>query len=510
MSRSIRLKEFAASQAYFTTPNDTYLTYAPLLDQQRSYFISTDGDGYINTALQHQATTELILLGDSSIENMFADVSQRLAFGIQELLLQANCDVQVKTSAVSGTTTLNLINLILNKIIHKKNAVLCIFLPSNDAHIQEAAHYYWNDHIWFSNLTPQANKQQLNNAPEDLFNHFAKLFDTLCHMLKLYNVPCYFFATLSRNYNACQFRLNSIAEKICESYHYPFVPLQQFCLSNANLFYDDVHLHRDIQLLNQKVFDVVKNEFTAVKRSLNYQAERIDWSNAANSVLFNKAANSNTVILATINATPSAALRQIQLRVNQHFVFPLNNSIWKIKDDYYYCDIELPAGNSAEFSFKLPNFYFNYSAEINFVGLALEKLEWRHYYNAYDYDAAEQALTTWQALPLYIDLMKQCLIQLSASLDALNYCQVKLKRIGQQFVLFYRQNNTDVYLESIQANGLVSQCLTFTDSKLIIEFIDNNTFIIKQGLEYVCALANGDFTLVAQAREWENFHLINV
>ena len=78
------------------------------------------------------------------------------------------------------------------------------------------------------------------------------------------------------------------------------------------------------------------------------------------------------------------------------------------------------------------------------------------------------------------------------------------------FVLFYRQNNTDVYLESIQANGLVSQCLTFTDSKLIIEFIDNNTFIIKQGLEYVCALANGDFTLVAQAREWENFHLINV
>jgi hypothetical protein len=158
----------------------------------------------------------------------------------------------------------------------------------------------------------------------------------------------------------------------------------------------------------------------------------------------------------------------------------------------------------------LPNFYFNYSAEINFVGLALEKLEWRHYYNAYDYDAAEQALTTWQALPLYIDLMKQCLIQLSASLDALNYCQVKLKRIEQQFVLFYRQNNTDFYLESIQANGLVSQCLTFTDSKLIIEFIDNNTFIIKQGLEYVCALANGDFTLVAQAREWENFHLINV
>lgn len=55
MSRSIRLKEFAASQVYFTTPNDTYLTYAPLLDQQRSYFISTDGDGYINTALQHQA-----------------------------------------------------------------------------------------------------------------------------------------------------------------------------------------------------------------------------------------------------------------------------------------------------------------------------------------------------------------------------------------------------------------------------------------------------------------------
>lgn len=115
--RSIRLKEFIPNLTRFMYSDD-YYDQCPDLKRGIGYYLESDKDGFIITGNYHSSNNKVILMGDSFIESNFIGTNQKPNYLLGSLFLESGLDVEVLNAGVSGSTLLNILNALINKVVH--------------------------------------------------------------------------------------------------------------------------------------------------------------------------------------------------------------------------------------------------------------------------------------------------------------------------------------------------------------------------------------------------------
>ncbi len=137
--RAIRLKEWPPLSRIIKTPSDEYLGRVENLPKD-SYEINTDENGFILTSEKGKKPLWLFF-GDSFVESIFVHNGKRFT----DILAGVFEHVRILNGGYSGTTTLQIINSIINKAIPLSPEKIFIFIPSNDSRCINLEGGYWNN-----------------------------------------------------------------------------------------------------------------------------------------------------------------------------------------------------------------------------------------------------------------------------------------------------------------------------------------------------------------------------
>ncbi|MGS3142440.1 heparinase II/III family protein [Aeromonas sanarellii] len=139
--RNIRLKEWPPLSKLTKIPTDEYISNVDKLPQA-SYQIETDRNGFILTSRALKDNNPLwLFMGDSFVESIFVHHGKRFT----DLLAIRSEHVNILNGGYSGTTSLQIINSILNKAIPLAPEKIFIFIPSNDSRCMKISGGYWNN-----------------------------------------------------------------------------------------------------------------------------------------------------------------------------------------------------------------------------------------------------------------------------------------------------------------------------------------------------------------------------
>lgn len=130
--RYIRLKELMPNLSKNYIPSEEYLDLTDGLRRNEVYPIKTDAFGNQVSILERESINKIYLLGASTVESIYIRPSARPHTYLERLLLESGYDYSVFNLGTSGTHTLSIINIIINKIGNMKGSTLIITLPSND------------------------------------------------------------------------------------------------------------------------------------------------------------------------------------------------------------------------------------------------------------------------------------------------------------------------------------------------------------------------------------------
>lgn len=144
--RAIRLKEMAAGIDTHRVPPVGYLDGTDGSLGEGPWRVRTDEHGFIVTGNEVESTDDrLLFLGDSFVESIFCEEPRRFVSQIERGLRDAGMGKQCLNGGYSGATTLQLLNVFLNKavpIVGIGGAVV-LFVPQSDISIFFQAHSYW-------------------------------------------------------------------------------------------------------------------------------------------------------------------------------------------------------------------------------------------------------------------------------------------------------------------------------------------------------------------------------
>lgn len=266
MKRSIKLKEHFLSHERIIRPTSFQVEQCPDLCES-GYKLVTDGDGFIVSGNDFQSNIKTIVLGDSFVESTFlaerdrfCSIIERLA--VEERLLNIG---QVLNAGVSGSTSLNLLNVILNKIVPLSPSIVVFVLPSNDSQVHRFAKTYWNDSDYYANLIPSDKKDSVGDFGENLiksdFLNIMSIVIESCNAfgIKLILATCPYAENYNGEFfvkkykNKAWFDANIHARKILNDKlrsistirRIGLIDLESFIGGKNKYFYDDVHLNRD-------------------------------------------------------------------------------------------------------------------------------------------------------------------------------------------------------------------------------------------------------------------------
>ncbi|MBS7820930.1 hypothetical protein J7552_06475 [Wohlfahrtiimonas chitiniclastica] len=243
LKRSIRLKEFNPSTKFIRIPPNSYYDTRPNLSKNKYYYFHTDEDGFIYNSIEKVYDRDLILIGGSSVENLFVDVDKRVLKYLEEFLFELGLDYNIKNAGTSGASLLHITNMILNKIVIKNNPIIFLFIPSNDSSILNLSHSYWNIDKLNSNLVGIENQTILKKSDKGAL-FFERMLSTLISICKSFSVELYVFNTIRFKEKPNYKLLDSLAEKICKEQNIIFTNINSL-LQYERFFYDDVHLNAE-------------------------------------------------------------------------------------------------------------------------------------------------------------------------------------------------------------------------------------------------------------------------
>ncbi|WOQ11919.1 SGNH/GDSL hydrolase family protein [Aeromonas media] len=140
IKRTIRLKEWPPLSNIIKTPSDEYLDRVENLPKD-NYEINTDENGFILTSEKNNKKPLWLFFGDSFVESIFVHNGKRFT----DVLAGIFEHVSILNGGYSGTTTLQIINSIINKAIPLSPEKIFIFIPSNDSRCIKLEGGYWNN-----------------------------------------------------------------------------------------------------------------------------------------------------------------------------------------------------------------------------------------------------------------------------------------------------------------------------------------------------------------------------
>lgn len=267
LKRIIRLREHAPSSDRTINPDANQLAVSDSLSPG-PFRIRTDENGYILSGRTVSSDVRTIVLGDSFVECSFLHQEARICSLLEMMGAGAGKNVigQVLNAGYSGSTTLNLLNCLLNKVLSKPPERLIFILPANDAYAHRYASTYWNTSEYYSPISP-ANSEL---ASAELGGYESLSGEDCQRLVLLIAEACSLFSVEivvgtfphQRNYEAWPFlakkypsrnwfesvvsarrSLNDCIRVLCREKSIPFVDLELLLDGRVDCFYDELHMN---------------------------------------------------------------------------------------------------------------------------------------------------------------------------------------------------------------------------------------------------------------------------
>lgn len=146
--RHIRLKEYPPNTDQWVTPSKEYLYRTDGTLELGPYRCRSDENGFIktgNTTLP--SAQQVVFLGDSFVESIYAPEHDRFVSVVERTLRNGGHDVQCMNGGYSGSTTLQLLNVLINKVYPfvGPGGTVVLFAPHSDRDYLYKQGTYWSD-----------------------------------------------------------------------------------------------------------------------------------------------------------------------------------------------------------------------------------------------------------------------------------------------------------------------------------------------------------------------------
>lgn len=259
--RSIRLKEWGVNILKDFIPSAEYLKNRCSSLQPQKYRLKTNDMGFIINSKNedYEVTSQAVFLGASQVESLYVEEGKRLSDQFQQGINIKG--LQVLNGGYSGTTSLQILNTLLNKILQFKPAQIYFFLPTNDIYAFRNGGY-WNNTNRFSPIMPEKSMKALPSLEIELWrNELHKIYSIIKNVCDIYNIKSYFMTfphviNDKNNYIINSYSdkvakdliedrkyLNSIFKDVISNINGNIIDLESLVDFNESYFYDDVHLN---------------------------------------------------------------------------------------------------------------------------------------------------------------------------------------------------------------------------------------------------------------------------
>lgn len=188
--------------------SDDYYDQCPDLERGVGYYLESDKDGFVITGNYHSSNNKVILMGDSFIESNFIGANQKPNYILESLFLESGLDVEVLNAGVSGSTLLNLLNILINKVANiaksleeKEGGGLAVVLiiPSNDSNVLRLQESYWNGSQYYTNIVPSSGEFYQHNQVQKNRKDFENLLRIFSEVCRLYDIQLFVSDIMHRN-----------------------------------------------------------------------------------------------------------------------------------------------------------------------------------------------------------------------------------------------------------------------------------------------------------------------
>ena len=260
--RAVRLKEFGTNIQRILTPTPQYLRQTNGTIAEEAYRLETDPDGFI-LASGHRSRSgdRTYVLGDSFIECSFVQEGSRICDLMNTQLGQQ--PGVVLNGGYSGSTTLNILNGLINRVLPRSPRNVIFALPSNDVLALIEHGGFWNlRDKRYSPIMPIENRVTGTNDFEANAAALAPLLALFCQTARefSFNLTLTTMPFVSTDYQKLGwFRIRHQTEDVYEALvtkrHHVNAILRETAkaqgvnlidlaaLLTPDLFYDDVHMN---------------------------------------------------------------------------------------------------------------------------------------------------------------------------------------------------------------------------------------------------------------------------
>lgn len=259
--RSIRLKEWGVNILKDFEPSEEYLRYRCSSLSRKKYRLKTNEFGFIvnSKEVPQQENDQIVFLGASQVECLYVEEGKRLADEFQKKINMA-C-FEVLNGGYSGTTSLQILNTLLNKVTQIEPKKIYFFLPTNDIYAFRNGGY-WNGTARFSPIIPEKSMRSVSALAKDKWkSELFKVYSVIKSVCDTYNIEAFFSTfphinNINNKYISNVYKdnvanelikdrlyLNKIFKEVIKSIGGTLIDLEELVKFNEEYFYDDVHFN---------------------------------------------------------------------------------------------------------------------------------------------------------------------------------------------------------------------------------------------------------------------------
>lgn len=261
--RHIRLKEFSPLVQRSMSPTEDYLSQTNGTLPPGNYKLTANADGFlIDPKHAKRPGPKLFVLGDSFVECSFIHEGSRFCDVLNQKLGPA--PGVCFNAGYSGATSLNLYNVLINKIVDKDPHSVLFVLPSNDPLSLLNGNGYWNlNDRRYAPVLPVRRGPPAVGEFEQNAGQLAPLLETMCGLSDAFGFNLHLATTpfVSTQYEELAwFRrrhktretyeglmerrrvLNQVVRNTAQKCRKDLIDLEAI-LTDTEMFYDDVHVN---------------------------------------------------------------------------------------------------------------------------------------------------------------------------------------------------------------------------------------------------------------------------
>lgn len=288
--RQIRLKEYRPNSDHWVTPSSEYLERTDGSLGVGPFRCRSDKNGFIITGnFVPESAEPLVFLGGSFVESIYSAESNRFVSSVERSLNDASCFTRCLNGGYSGSTTLQLLNVLTNKIypLVGPGGTVVLFGPHSDRDYLYRQGTYWSDTERGATIVPppETGHPDIPRGRAAAVLVFRLLAMTAGHLgLRLvlatspYRTGDYGSDPLfARNYHGRQdwFRagmlrrghFTSVVRETAAEFGLPLIDAEAFIGGNPAYFYDELHLNEGGQ---RHLADFVARELQGIMTPVSH------------------------------------------------------------------------------------------------------------------------------------------------------------------------------------------------------------------------------------------------